>query len=152
MDRWGDHELAARALFQWAVVLRDEGDLAQAHQLAQQGVNAWRKTVGGRQCHNLLQEIEAKSANVSTERVWNSPWPTIDVQYRNLTKVYFRAVRDDWLERVKRQTYRPEDLDGEQRQALLRKKPDLAWSADLPATGDYPVSYTHLTLPTKRIV
>ncbi|MCY2994595.1 MAG: MG2 domain-containing protein [Planctomycetota bacterium] len=147
VDRWGDHELAARALFHGAVVLRDEGDLAQAHQLAQQGVNAWRKTVGGRQCHNLLQEIEAKSASVSTERVWNSPWPTIDVQYRNLTKVYFRAVRDDWLERVKGQAYHPEGLDGEQRQALLRKQPDLAWSADLPATGDYRERVEKLSAP-----
>ena len=147
VDRRGDHEIAARALFHWAVVLRDEGDLTQAHQLAERGVQVGRQTIGGRQCHNLLQEIEAKSASVSTERVWNSPWPTIDVRYRNLTKVYFRAVRDDWLERVKRQAYRPEDLDGKERQALLRQQPDLAWSADLPATGDYQERVERLPAP-----
>ena len=73
-----------------------------------------------------------------TERVWNEPWPTIRVSYRNLTQVYFRLVREDWAEPDRsRPATAAEWLDDDQRKALLAKKPDLAWSAELPATEDY---------------
>ena len=49
-------------------------------------------SVGGRMCFNLLRQIEAKSADISTERVWNEPMPSIRVTYRNVDKVFFRAV------------------------------------------------------------
>ena len=51
---------------------------------------------GGQLCYNLIQSIEAKDLQISTERVWNKPWPEIRVHYRNLAKVHFRAVRYDW--------------------------------------------------------
>ena len=53
--------------------------------------NNSKRTVGGKLCANLIQEIEAKSIAITTERVWNEPLPTIRVDYRNLNKVWFRA-------------------------------------------------------------
>jgi hypothetical protein len=53
-------------------------------------------------CYNLVRQLEAPSAGIVTERVWNEPWPTIRVTYRNVTQVYFRLVRQDWLARLKR--------------------------------------------------
>src|SRR5262249_16713083 len=91
----GKHETAARALHAWAEILVDEGRHVEARKLALRGLKEWPDSVGGRQCYNLAQEIEAKSASLETERVWNSPWPTVNVRYRNLTKVYFRAVPAD---------------------------------------------------------
>ena len=46
-----------------------------------------------------MKQIEAKSVQINTERVWNEPWPIIQVRYRNITQVHFRLVRDDWSER-----------------------------------------------------
>ncbi|NQT38770.1 MAG: hypothetical protein HQ581_14845, partial [Planctomycetes bacterium] len=136
-DRWGDHRIAARALHRWASVLHGEGELVAARALAQRGWNAFPDTPGGNRCWNLIQQIEARSSSVLVERVWNDPQPTIRVNYRNLTKVHFRAVEYDWEKLLMRRAYRPEQLDQNERAALLAKKPSLAWSADLPATDDY---------------
>ena len=84
-----------------------------------------------------MKQLESKSANILTERIWNEPSPSIRVTYRNLTKVYFRLVRRDWLAGLKNNRYRGPWIDDAQRKALLAAQPDLAWSADLPATEDF---------------
>ncbi len=136
-DQWGDHEIAARALHDWAVVLHQEGDMVEAHKLAERGKNAFPNSAGGRRCHNLLLQIEAKSSQVQIERVWNQPLSKIQVRYRNLTKVFFRVVAESYDARLKTARYRPEQLDDNERRALLAKTPVRQWSADLPPTGDY---------------
>ena len=127
--------------------MRQDGALVEAHDLAQQGAQAFANTPGGDLCYNLVKQIEAKSAGVMTERVWNAPLPSIRVTYRNLTKVYFRLVREDWLGRIKSGQYRGEWLDDARRKAILATKPDLAWSADLPATEDYAERVEDLPAP-----
>jgi uncharacterized protein YfaS (alpha-2-macroglobulin family) len=136
IDRWGDHEVSAVARYRWALVLQQDNDLVEAHRLAKQGAEAFAATVGGMMCFNLQQQIEAKMSQISTERVWNDPWPTIDVRYKNVDKVFFRLVREDWLGLIKERS-NFESLDDQGRKALLARKPDLTWSAKLPATDDY---------------
>jgi uncharacterized protein YfaS (alpha-2-macroglobulin family) len=136
-DKWGDHEIAARALHNWASVLHDEGELVEARRLAERGMNAFPETVGGRRCFNLIQQIEAKSSQISTERVWNDPLPKVSITYRNLTKVYFRIVPADYEQRLKSAQYRPEHMDMPGRKQMLAQKPLREWSVDLPTTEDY---------------
>jgi len=108
-------------------------------------MNRFPDSVGGRRCHNLIETIEAPNSSITTERVWNQPLPTINVQYKNLNKVYFRVVKYDWAARLKRRgNRRPDYLDQAERQALLGKRPVAAWSVDLPATEDYHQRQEHL--------
>jgi hypothetical protein len=137
VDKWVDHELSALALNHWARVIQAEGDLVEARQLAQRGANAHRSSIGGRMCRNLVSEIEAKSASITTERVWNAPWPAIAVNYRNLTNVYFRAVPYDWSAFLDKRRNRPEYLSQAERRELLARAPALVWSANLPPTPDF---------------
>ena len=137
VDRWGDHEVSARARYEWANVLIQENDPAAAHALAEQGARAFPDSVGGRLCYNLLRQIESKSSSILTERVWNAPWPMIRVNYRNLTRVYFRAVGQDWVARLKNGRNRSQWLSDDDRKTLLAAKPERAWSAELPATDDF---------------
>ena len=125
------------ARYHLATALQQENELVEAHEIAEQGMRAFPDSPGGKLCYNLVRQIEMKSVNVVTERVWNEPWPSIRVHYRNLTKVYFRIVRTDWLARMKSGQYRGEWLDDNQRRQVLAAKPVLAWSADLPPTEDY---------------
>ncbi|MCH5373906.1 MAG: MG2 domain-containing protein, partial [Planctomycetes bacterium] len=99
--------------------------------------NAFPDSIGGRRCFNLIQQIEAKSSQITTERVWNDPLPKITVSYRNLTKVYFRIVGATYEDRLKNVQYRPEYVDANERKKLLGQKPLHQWSLDLPATEDY---------------
>jgi len=59
------------------------------------------------------------------------------VTYRNLTKTYFRLVKAEFAAQLQRQRWRPEQLDQNEQQAILRQKPELEFTRDLPATPDY---------------
>ena len=142
-----NHEISARALLNLATAVQGEGDWVEARQIAQQGLTRFPNSVGGRRCFNVIQQIEARSSQVTTERVWNPPLPTIDVRYRNVTKIYFRVVAFDFEQYLKASRWQPEQLDQNQRQALLAQAPIKAWSADLPATTDYQERSESLAAP-----
>ncbi len=91
-EKWAGHELSALALHHWAGVVQGEGELVEARALAQRGAKVFPQSHGGKMCRNLVNEIEARSASITTERVWNAPLPKITVNYKNVTNVYFRAV------------------------------------------------------------
>jgi 5-hydroxyisourate hydrolase-like protein (transthyretin family) len=146
-DKFADHEISTRALFDWATAVHGGGDFVEARKLAQQGLARFPDSVGGRRCYNLIQQIEARSSQIFTERVWNQPLPTIDVRYRNVTKVHLRAVTFDFEEFVKSNRWQPEQIDQNQRAALLAKPPVKAWSAELPTTADFHERVEHLAAP-----
>ena len=50
--------------------------------------------------------IEAKEVNVTTERVWAEPFASVRVRYRNITKVHFRAIKVNWVERIGKERWR----------------------------------------------
>ena len=137
VQQWGEQPISARAREAWGQVLRGERQLVEARQVALPGWQKFPESAGGQLCYNLIRSIEAKEIQISTERVWNNPWPTIQVHYRNLTKVHFRAVRYDWEKLLAQENYSPGAMTPQLRKELLARKPDLAWSHDLPATEDY---------------
>ena len=147
VDKWADHEISAMALHHWARAVQQEEDLVEARNLALRGANAHRNSPGGKLCRNLVSEIEAKSYNISTERVWNAPWPKIRVHYRNLTNLHFRAVPYDWNLFLDQRRNRPESLNDAERQQLLDKTPALEWSVALPPTPDYKERTEELSAP-----
>jgi len=131
------HELYATALYHVAHTLREEGSLVEAREMALKAEGAFRDSVGGRLCHNLIAEIESKSARITTEHVWNSCQPKLEAHYRNVTDVYFRAVAWKWESFMGRPYYYPDQLDEKDHKALLAKTPDLEWSAKLLPTKDF---------------
>jgi hypothetical protein len=118
-------------------VLQSEQELVEARRLAEQGWQAFPETPGGRACYNLIQQIEAKSASISTERVWNQPWPTIQVTYRNVNKVFFRMVPWDFQQRMTSASWHPENLDFAEADQTADSPTGAVVVADLPATDDY---------------
>jgi uncharacterized protein YfaS (alpha-2-macroglobulin family) len=143
-DQWAGHEFSARAIYEWARVLYAQGDYVQARELASRGWDAYPASIGGIQCYNLILQIEAKSASITTERVWNDPLPDIAVTYRNVTQVFFRAVPVEWQSLMRPSS---PSLTEEQLNALLAVTPALQWDAELPATGDYQQRTERLAAP-----
>jgi len=135
VDKWADHEISAQALAEWAGIVHSQGDYLQAHALASRGWETYPDSVGGTRCYNLIQYIEAKSATIKTERVWNDPLPDIQVTYRNVTRVYFKAIPLNAADAIQPE-WRHINSD-ELKDLLTRYKPVLEWEADLPATDDY---------------
>jgi uncharacterized protein YfaS (alpha-2-macroglobulin family) len=131
---WADNQIAARALYEWARAVYSQGDYVQAHALAERGWREYPDSIGGTWCYNLIQQIEAKSASIQTERVWNEPLPDIQVTYRNVTRVFFKAVPLSAEDAIQ-DTWRY--VNSNELGTLLAIQPALEWSADLPATTDY---------------
>ena len=135
----------------WASVLQQENSLVEAHDIAQVGAKAFPDSDGGKLCYNIVKQIESKSLQVVTERTLdqgtpNDPQPVLRVTYHNITKVHFRLVREDWLNRIKANK-QWQWLDDNERKAYLAKKPDYAWSANLAATDDYRDRIEDVALP-----
>jgi hypothetical protein len=81
----------------------------------------------------------AGSADVSpvSEKDSRDACPTLNVRYRNVEAVYFRAIPYDWELFLEKRHNRPESLSDEERREILARKPTLEWSAKLPPTTDY---------------
>ncbi|MBM4050500.1 MAG: hypothetical protein FJ279_35850, partial [Planctomycetes bacterium] len=137
VDANARHEVSARALAAWAGQLHQEGEHVEARKLAQRGLDAFPNSAGAAMCFNLIQQIEAKSASIQTERVWNEPLPTINVTYRNVTKVFFRAVPYDFESYIRTQRWGLYNFDDKKRKELIGRNAAMQWSADLPPTPDY---------------
>ncbi len=148
IDATARHEISARALAALGTKVNETGDPTKARALAQRGLAAFPKSVGGAMCFNLIQQIEAKSAQIDTERCWNEPWPTLDVTYRNVTHVYFRAVPVDFAARVTGSRWGFGGLDDALRKKLVTAKPALEWEAELPPTLDFKARTEKLAVPT----
>ncbi len=145
--KWGDSPVAALASWNLARVTKDEGDWVAAREIVSQAKGAHPNSPGGKQCANLVAEIEAKSARITTERVWNSA-ASIAVSYRNVDKVYFRAIAADWESFLDKKRQRQESLSQKERRAYLEKPAALDWSAALPATKDYQQRLFSTAAPT----
>ncbi|MEY2410455.1 MAG: hypothetical protein QOF48_3125 [Verrucomicrobiota bacterium] len=146
-EKWADHELAGYASVLRARVIQGEGDLVEARNLAQRVRQQFPASLAARQARNLIGEIEARSASILTERIWNAPWPPIQVHYRNVTNIWFRAVPWDWSAFLDRKRSRPEYLNDAERKELMQKTPALEWSAPLPATADFRERMEELPAP-----
>ena len=136
-QEWADHEMSARAMYRHADVLRGEGELVEAHKMAKRGISVFPESVGAKECRNLINQIEAKSSSVKTERIWNAPFPNIQLCYRNLSKAYFRVVSYDWVTYMRESNRHSEYIPSNERKQWLAKKPVKEWSVDLPPTKDF---------------
>lgn len=144
-----NHEIFARASAALALRLHWEGKLAEAHEIAQRGLTAFPESAGGAECFNLLQRLEAKSIQLETEAVWNAPWPTLDVTYRNVTRLYLRVVPVNFEDEIAANQWNNGRGTHDRKQSLLKAKPALEWSVALPPTIDYEEHTHRLPAPTE---
>jgi len=154
-ERWSDHKISARALHARATVLQSENELTKAFELARLGAERFPTSVGGAMCSNLMQQIKAPSVNISAERVWSKPWPTIEVKYKNVDNVYFRAVEVDFEKDLVRKRWGGggilDGLDWKVQEKYIKQlvsnKPVAVWNTALPVTDDYRERTENIHLP-----
>ncbi|MFT3783520.1 MAG: alpha-2-macroglobulin family protein [Nibricoccus sp.] len=142
------NEVSAAGLAALAQQLQTEGEPAQAHETAELGRKKFPGSVGGTRCYNLIQQLEAKAATLNTERVWNAPWPTLDVSYRNITQLHFRVIPLDFEEYISKNRWNYGGLEHDYLTKKLAQAPVLAWRAELPATPDFKMRTEKLPAPS----
>lgn len=146
-DQHLKHELSSLALSHLAGSHQSEGDLVEARKIALVGMERFPKSVGGKLCFNMIQQIEASSLNVVTEQLWNSAEPEFQVTYKNLDRLHFRLVPFDYRRWQWGQYQRPENMDHEERKKLAKRKPIKEWSVGLLPTTDYKTRSNSLDAP-----
>jgi hypothetical protein len=147
IERAGDHETAALATFHLASLLREQGDLVTARNLAAEAAVKWSavgaaekrqpRSPGGALCANLVAEIESRELSLATEQAWTAPWPVVRVTYRNLERVHLRVCKADWETRLRAGKPHAGWIDDADRKAILALEPVRTHAADLPATADF---------------
>jgi hypothetical protein len=147
IDRHANHPLSAMAASLAANALLRSEQPDQAHARAKAGAARFGDSIGGRQCANIVAEIEEPSLRTRVEGVWTKPWPALELHYKNLSSASFRVVASDWNQFLSRARNRPEQLNNEEREALLRERPVLAWTAPLPPTPDFRERQSSLSTP-----
>ena len=139
--RHAKHPLSTQAQYKLASLARENNDPVRAHQIATTAINAFPDSFGATQCRALIKEIEEPSIEIATEQIWNpeldeASQPTIDLKYRNITKVYFRLVPLDF-EALRASGRHAQHRSPEQNRELVMQTPIASWSQSLAATEDY---------------
>ncbi|MGC8830722.1 MAG: MG2 domain-containing protein [Verrucomicrobiia bacterium] len=137
IDRWVEHEISTMAIYHLARVIKEEGDFVKAREIALRGAKVFPNSPGSNLCKNLITEIEAKSLELMGEVVWSRPFPKIDVKYRNIDIVHFRAYAVDWERQMQKGRYYQRYLNDDELINLLKEKPAAQWSAKLKPQSDY---------------
>lgn len=116
--------------YKLASLLAEQKRMKEALELARLGAETGKSKIYQSHCEQLIDQILAPAVSLTTESLWNAAKPDFKVNYRNVTKLWFRLYAIDWQQR---QAY----LDQEGFQRLFAAKPAREWSVELPATDDY---------------
>lgn len=136
IDRAGHHEISAMARVALAEILRPKNP-AEARAVALEAVERHPQSVGAKQCHNLIAQIEAKELAVATERTWAKPWPALHVTYRNIDRFHLRLVKADWEQRLLEGKPYGYGMDQKDRERILSLPSIQEGTVVLPPTDDY---------------
>ena len=146
VKQWGDHPISAIVRYRWAAVLQQENSLVEAHDLAQQGAGLCQYA----RRQSLLQPREADRGQVGKHFNRAGLERALARNPRHLSQcdegLFPAGPRGlgGWAE----ERHLPRAMAGRRPPAaLLAKQPDLAWSADLPATEDYQQRVEDLPAP-----
>jgi len=120
----------------------------RAHRVATAGRDRHPESVGGRFCAHLAASLEAPDYQIASMAADAAQRRSIRITHRNLDRLYFRALRVDLAEGMA--TAWPDDPWPDRTKTMMRIRrpdPELAWSIDLPRTGDYRSHVTYATIP-----
>lgn len=120
---------------------------ARAREIAERGRKAHPDSVGGRRCLHVVRAIEAPEYGIEAMASDAPDRRSIGVTSRNLERLHFRAWRVDpwaWIAQSDDYNLLPR---GDELEARLDRKPDHAWSVDLPVLPDFRAHRTWVVPP-----
>lgn len=147
-------ELASFVKFRLAEVWFDKKEYEKAYTLANCEFANAKDTLVRDACKVLMSRITCKELELTSKDIVPPlPWK-MKVEYKNFTRIYFRAVKDEWKRLLKDNRYndRREQYahDSMAVAELIRKKPDFEWQQELSPTKDYKTHSIVLSMPQLR--
>ena len=140
------------ATLAWMIDQGGEPDArVRALEVAREGAAAHPESVGGQYARHLAESIVAPSYSIVSMAADGPGRRSIQVTHKDLARLRFRAYRLDlpsWLARsASGGRLLPDHRDVP---TLLERKPDAAWTVELPATPDHRPHHTYVTPPFER--
>ena len=148
-DQHKQHPISSEALAALAQSHVESKELVEAHRIATIGLNRFKDSLGGAMCHNLIRSVEAPSASVTTELIWNSVKPDFSVNYKNLKQIEFRLVKYQPAPgEMQFRVWSTANRSQQQRRAEILAMPAAKqWNVDLPATEDFQLRTEKVDMP-----
>ncbi|MBT3786268.1 hypothetical protein HOF92_14935, partial [bacterium] len=141
-------KLSALATHQLAKLAEIDQDLVLAVELCSGPISKFPGSSGATLCRNLTNRITAKEYNVKIEHTLNVSNSSALVEYKNLTTLHIRIVKDSWRRVLEEDWANPGDhLNDQQMQSILGKEPVAQWSVSLSETSDYKQTSEEIDLP-----
>ena len=146
-DEWFDKSpVAATAIFRRAVALRDGGKPFAALRLARKGAFRWPQTPEGDACHELGRSIKFPEIQFETERILSSPFPSIDVWAKNVSRLHFKLVKADWRDLLTKSPHG--DTSRDRKFALSREKGEREWEVPVSRCHDCKLHRFSIRMPS----
>jgi hypothetical protein len=116
----------------------------EAHNLCEKAIASFPESYGAGLCKNLLQSIEFKDIDFTTEKAYSSTAnKRILVSYKNVDELYFRLIKTDPSFDKTYNSNREEEI-----KRLLKLPVEKAWTVQLHETADFQYHKTEFLLPT----
>ena len=136
------------ALYYLALIHQDKKELVKAVEVCQEADKRFKDSDGARHCRNLIKTITQKYFQLEIENTINESNLQTVLRYKNINKLYFRIIKDDWDSYL---TQEWADLGENPRrdriQKLINNKAEKEWSIDLKMTDDYQVRREKIAIP-----
>ncbi|MDR2863453.1 MAG: hypothetical protein LBV54_06230, partial [Puniceicoccales bacterium] len=148
IKRWENCAVASDAYAELALLLgnhKNPESTRIAIELARTGAALHPDSPGGKRCHAIVVRLEAPELiSLNSEKIWNAPFPELEITYRRATKLYIRVVPANFEEEPddeKTSFSRFGYLRHETVSELLKKTPAKTWQVPLPASDYGPRVY-----------
>jgi alpha-2-macroglobulin len=125
--------------------------LVRARAIAKAGADAYPDSIGGKRSQAIVARIEAPSYRLTAMTLDGPRQRSIQVDHRNLPRLYLRAYTVDLADRLR--TSRDYNLLPAWREIpelVKTARPAAEWTADLAATPDFRNHVTYVTPPLER--
>jgi hypothetical protein len=157
-----DHPDSTQALYELAE-MEYHHNLSRSMKCCEEALRRFPDSAGAMECQKIKQRILEKFFAVQVGSTITGADSELKVNYRNLGKLHFRVLPDSfdrflrredqiqdrgwWAKTVNSCGFLKDYIEKREMKAMLRKKPVLSWSADLPPTGDYGAGETIIPVP-----
>jgi alpha-2-macroglobulin len=127
------------------------GKLVRARAAADEGWKAYPNSAGSKLCLEIIQAIDTSDFQIGSMSSDGLQKRSIEVRYKNLAALYFRAYDFDLEERLK--TARDYNLlpsAREVRTIMSSRKPAVEWRIELAPTRDFEMHRAFVTAPIQN--
>jgi uncharacterized protein YfaS (alpha-2-macroglobulin family) len=146
--KFKSYDASTMAIYEIAQVEFNKKEFLSAMQLCFEAMKRFPSSDGAKLCENLKARILQKSFSAQLESTINKHNSQLSLQYKNVKKLYFRVVEDEWDRGLDEEWADLGDyLSDEEVRQLLDRAPVMEWTVDLKETKDYKQASQMVNIP-----